>query len=511
MASEIATAWVLALGLVWLTSSVNGAEATGESPATRPARVGPIYVEDGGGRAQSPRNAEPLLLKPGPQLFLDDYLIESSRNVSRRPVTLQRDPAIGNPIVTGAHLNGGAEGDRNFQPWLSILRDPQSGRFRIWYNIGIDSGTSRIGYMESDDGIHWQRPHRELSKPDNVIFCDAVIDEGPAFQPPAERFKMAFYSKAHRAEIWASPDGLEWSFFSPGPAPTNDIINLVRDAARGRYLLTHGAPTVPEDGYKGHTQNSKDTYRRLVGQSSSTDCRHWTPPHRIIMPGKGDEGITEFYGVGGLLCRGDLIVGTLKVLRDDLPCDPNGEVHGIGYTTVAWTRDGEHWTREKEPLVDRDHTPGSWDHAHTWVDCQLPVGDEVYLYYGGYKGGHKVNRMEERQVGLVRMKRDRYVAREAGDETGTLRTPPLVLHGKELSVNVECVADGGELRVQLVGADDQPIKGYSFDECPPIRSDQVSAPVRWSANGRLPADLAGKPVRLEFSLKRARIYAFDLQ
>jgi hypothetical protein len=361
--------------------------------------------------------------------------------------------------------------------------------------------------LESDDGIKWQRPHRELPKPDNVIFCSAVLDEGPQYTPAAERFKMAFYAKSHEPQIWASPDGLEWKFFSRGPVPTNDIIDFARDVARGRYLLTHGAPAVPEDGYKGSTPNANEGYRRLVGQSTSVDCKTWTPPRRIIMPGERDEGITEFYGVGGLLARGDLMIGTVKVLRDDLPCDPGGPAQGIGYSTIAWTHDGENWIRESVPLLDRDHTSGSWDHAHAWIDSQVIVGDEVYLYYGGYKQGHKVNRFEERQIGLVKMKRDRYIAREAGPDGGSLRTAPLILQGKNLTANIEPVGDG-EVRVQLLAGDAQPITGFTFDDCQPIRADSVAAPVRWK--GDL-ATLNAKPVQIEFSLKSARLYGFDLQ
>ena len=116
----------------------------------------------------------------------------------------------------------------------------------------------------------------------------------------------------------------------------------------------------------------------------------------------------------------------VKVLRDDLKADQPPEprdAYGIGYTTLAWTRDGEHWTRDREKFFDRHPQHGAWDHAHAWIDEQVPVGDEVYLYYGGYKSGHKVNRFEERQIGLVKMKRDRYVAREAGADGGSFRTP----------------------------------------------------------------------------------------
>jgi hypothetical protein len=220
-----------------------------------------------------------------------------------------------------------------------------------------------------------------------------------------------------------------------------------------------------------------------------------------------DDGIVEFYGVGGLHNRGELLVGMLKVLRDDLPCDPGGLANGIGYTVVAWTHDGENWLRERVPLLDRDHSPQAWDHAHAWVDVQLPVGDEVLLYYGGYKSGHKPKPLEERQVGLVKMKRDRYVARQAGAEPGRLLTPPVILEADRMSVNVEPAA-GGEVRVQVTGSDGKPIEGFHFDDCQPVTTDAVAAPVQWK---RSLGELNGRPVRLEFSLKLARLYAFDLQ
>jgi hypothetical protein len=224
------------------------------------------------------------------------------------------------------------------------------------------------------------------------------------------------------------------------------------------------------------------------------------------MPGDRDPGITEFYSLGGLLARGGLLIGMLKVLRDDLPCDPGGPRDGIGYTVLAWTHDGENWIRDQTPLLDRDHTPGSWDHAHAWIDCQLPVGDEVYLYYGGYARGHKVNRFEERQVGLVKMKRDRYVARAAGDQAGRLVTPPVVLQGKRLSINAD--ARGGEISVQLLDLGGTPIPGFSAAEAGAFSGDAIAAPIRWR---RPLTDLAGRPVKVAFSLKHARLFAFYLE
>ena len=42
----------------------------------------------------------------------------------------------------------------------------------------------------------------------------------------------------------------------------------------------------------------------------------------------------------------------------------------------------------------------------TWIGACLPVGDEVFLYYGGYARGHKVESTTERQLGMARLRKD---------------------------------------------------------------------------------------------------------
>jgi hypothetical protein len=172
---------------------------------------------------------------------------------------------------------------------------------------------------------------------------------------------------------------------------------------------------------------------------------------------------------------------------------------------LAWSNDGESWQRDREPFLDRNHEAGSWDHAMAWMDCQLPMGDEIYIYYGGYARGHKVERFTERQIGLVRMKRDRYVAREASDE-GRLRSRQLLLDATEVSLNAD--ASGGEIRVQVLDAHQKTIRGFSYEDCAPIKTDALRAPVRWKRNI---SELRNQPVCLEFALRRAKLYALNVE
>jgi hypothetical protein len=255
--------------------------------------------------------------------------------------------------------------------------------------------------------------------------------------------------------------------------------------------------------------------QRIPHQSVSQDLIHWQKPWPIIMPKMGapiEAGEMQFYAMSGVICRGDLLIGLVKVLRDDLNAtpgktgvemgDPDRKAAGLGYTVLAWSHDGRTWQRDHEPFIDRNPVPGSWDHAFAWGDDQLIVGEETYIYYGGYARGHKVARFDERQIGLAQMPRDRYVAREADLNVGRLLTKPLTLNGVALTVNAKIA---GFLRVRLMDKKGKPMPGYDWVD---IEGDGVDLPVRWKADLTL---LRGKTVHVDFQLKDAQLFGFGLQ
>ncbi len=443
------------------------------------------------------RPAAPMPLAPGPHLFLDEFLITRSSNVTRRVQMPVRDAAIPNPLVTGKE-------DGCFQPYLTVLRDPQTGRFRMWYGArtaNFDTSRSHLGYLESTNGIHWVRPHRVLTDPAPIQFGVSVVDEGPACPNPAQRFKYGWYLGSG-LRVASSSDGLNWTALSPDVVlPHNhDINSLFWDPFLKRYVATVSCYV------RGPTWTGE---RRVTQQSTSTNLLQWDPPCFVLTPDdRLDGGQTQFYAMDGYLRRGDLLIGMVKVLRDDLkadsPPDPP-DAYGIGYTTLAWSRDGRHWVRDREVFFDRAAPAKAWDHAHAWIDEQVPVGDEVWLYYGGYQRGHKVNRFEERQIGLVKMKRDRYVAREAGPSGGSIKTPLVILDANAMTLNAD--SRDGEVRVQVLSPEGRPLPGFAVRDCAAIRADVLAAPVRWA---RPLAEVAGRPVQLEFFLENARLFGFEL-
>ena len=276
-----------------------------------------------------------------------------------------------------------------------------------------------------------------------------------------------------------------------------DINNVFWDDARKRYLATVSVFT------EGPTWKGA---RRTTMMSASKDLLDWTKPWYVITADDSvDKDFVQFYAMQGYLNRGEMMIGLVKVLHDDwqAPDTPKG-AFGVGYTSLAWTRDGEHWVRDLEPFFEPDPDPKAWDHAHAWMDWQLPVGDEVYIYYGGYKYGHKMDRWEGRQIGLVKMLRDRYVSRDAGTDGGSLLTPPVVLAGTKMTVNAEVK---GELQVRLLDSRGRPIAGFDADDCKPIRGDDLAHAIVWRAPL---ATLKNRPVQIELILRDAQLYGFDL-
>lgn len=421
----------------------------------------------------------------GPHFFLDDSLIAEQSNVRREIVAPKRLPQ---PIVTGPE-------DKCFQPYVSVVQDARTQRFRIWYGVPESAMQSHVATMESRDGIHWERPHRVLEDPGPIQFGVSILDEGAAHPNLERRYKFAYWHDGG-LQIAASADGLRWKKLTEGPVlrHNHDINNIYYDPIRKRYAANVSVYEAGE-GWSGQ--------RRVTYQSESNDLLHWSPPHRIVAPDAQDEGETQFYCMGGVQARGETLIGMARVLRDDLPAEPGGTVAGLGYTVLTWSHDGQHWTRDKVPFLDRNTQPGAWDRAMTWGDCQLPVRDELYVYYGGYKRGHKVERFIERQIGLARTPIDRYVARSAGKETGTLRTHPVRFAGKGLQVNASV---RGTLQVAILDAEGRELPGYERAACLPIQGDSVRHAVRWKKAG---SSLEGKSVRLQFTLSDAQLFAFQ--
>lgn len=446
--------------------------------------------------------AAPTAWSAGDWLFLDERNILSVDHLRR---VQGRPRSHSEPVVDGAV-------DGNFQPYVSVVRDGVTGRWRMWYNVPREPGNSAessLALIESADGVHWDRPHRILDTPP-IQFGASVIDEGPDFADPSQRYKAGWHHD-NGLQVATSPDGVKWSLRAPGPVlrHSHDIDAIDWDPLRQRYMAFVSSAEKLEPWWR--------EARRIPCMSTSSDLVHWQQPWPVVRPEPNsarEQGETQFYCMAGTIARGGLLISLVKVLRDDLNAEPgmtaqqlgDSRSHaGIGYTVLAWSQDGEHWQRETEPFLDRNPVPGTWDRAHAWGDEQVLHGDLLHIYYGGYRLGHKSDRFTTRQIGLATMKRDRYAGYEADDTTtGTLRTAIRKWLGDSLTVNADA---RGELRVALCDSTGGFVEGFSFADCQPLKGDSAAHPVTWKGNV---ASLGGRDLQLVFSLRDSTVYSFTV-
>jgi hypothetical protein len=336
-------------------------------------------------------------------------------------------------------------------------------------------------------------------------FGISVLDQGREPVPAMQRFVFASYYDDGMM-IATSPDGLAWKALSGAPVlkHNHDINSIHWDPFRHRYIAI---VSVMMEGREWKGQ------RRIPHQSVSTDLYNWEQPWPILFPKRGvpiEEGETEFYSMSGIVCRGGLLIGLVKVLRDDLNATPGAtakamgdstrKAAGIGYTVLAWSRDGRTWQRDHEPFIPNNALPDSWDHSMAWGDAQLVVGDSTYVYYGGYARGHKVARFEERQIGLAVMPRDRYVSLDADHNEGRIVTKPLIASGSHLLINAKIY---GSLTIRLLDVDGLPLSDFGAIS---VSGDSILHAIKWTR----PLSALGKqPIRLELLFTNAQLFGFE--
>ena len=103
-------------------------------------------------------------------------------------------------------------------------------------------------------------------------------------------------------------------------------------------------------------------------------------------------------------------------------------------------------------------------------------------------------------------RQDGFTSLEAQTE-GKCSTVPITFSGKCLEINA-WTRFAGEIRVELAEASGETIAAHAFEECDPISGDALKHIVTWKGKPDLSA-WAGKPMRLRFWLRRARLYAIQ--
>ena len=480
------------------------------------------------------------------QLFIDDYIIETTRWVTPRQTEAAR--WIQPPAHARPDLDGWSEGTDRIQgdvpghllratafvrrtihqpqrfagnpimkpaypwegesaPWpANIMWDEEDGVWKMWYNgltvvdVPVRRHYYRFLYATSRDGIDWDRPTLGLvtdpaGNDTNIIYQGKgqyVLKEAGA--DPSRRYKMVYSTADEGVQhpmVQYSPDGLRWEP-APGPYDHNrgdENLAILHDPVSHKYV-GFCRPVYPRPTLVHRTERS-------ILRMQSNDLIHWSTPTHIIDRDSLDDLDIDFEAMAPMFYE-NLYLGFLRVSHTA----PN-----FMESWLAHSRDGFHWQRVRTASFFEPGPAGSWDEKSITVSrAPVRVGDELRVYYTG------VDTQGSTAVGLATMRLDGFASiespandRHPKNNPPTLTTKPLFSPGNRLTVNA--YAAGGSIDAELISADGHVIPGYSAEDCDTFSGDSLSHTFTWNGNPDVSRCL---PMRIRFYLERARLYALQL-
>ena len=459
------------------------------------------------------------LYDPGLHLFLDDEEIQDYPGFVRkvqRPARAQIEPVL-RPEYPW-------EG-RTVQIKGGVLYDEDEDLFKMWYwTWGCtieelnEGAPTFLCYATSRDGIDWERPDLGLcefqgSKANNISLATTADPWGvmrdPREEDPQRRYKLGLYHQPtppkedagvsensgidHRGGMYAaySPDGIHWTFEDRLLVPrAGDAGVVVHDPMQGRYIASSRRHNCLMD----HFVLEWKQYRRVIALSTSEDFVHWTQLRTALRPDEYDETGAQLYQMVPFV-YGNQYVGILWVWHPT-------ELSGM---ELAAARDLDHWRRvgRRGEEFFSVGAPGSWDGG--WAACGLTPpalkDDALHLWYSGKPQGHGTRGNFSSAIGLLRLRRDGFVALRCGIRGGELMTEPLEVTGPNLSINAICLF--GRVQVRIIDDVSVP-EGYDFAACNALESrDETDCPITWGAERRDLTPFVGKKIRLHIQADNA--------
>ncbi|MDR2704756.1 MAG: hypothetical protein LBC02_03155 [Planctomycetaceae bacterium] len=485
-----------------------------------------------------------LPINVGRQLFVDDFLIEST--------TLQRQfhypvKYAGNPILkqeTKLELNNGEQTCATlFND--GVVFDPADKMFKMWYHAGWFDGTA---YTVSQDGLHWERPDLDIVSGTNRILPvrEGKRDGSSVFLDhdtinPEQRFKMFLYERPENkfgGQIFISPDGIHWNF-ATRTSNVGDNTTIFYNPFRKKWVYS---VRTGQAGL-GRSRGYRECDDLIAGATWTNECVHWAsvdekdipdpwvtamrPDDELLKKAAKIPGVPKdliqrnspaFYGNPTQLYNLDaapyesLMIGVFSIHYG--PENHICEYKKIPKTTelqMAYSRDGFHWYRpDRKPFIAATRKQGDWDfnYLHSASTVCAVFSDKIYFYYGAWSGespkrGYDI--YSGGAVGVAILRRDGFASMMATEQPGTLTTRPVVFDGKFPFVNVD--TQGGELIAEILDENGQTIPTFGKDHCVTFNGDSVKQPLQWTGSTDL-ASLTGKPVRFRFFLSKGHLYAF---
>lgn len=411
------------------------------------------------------------------QLFIDDRFIADSTGI-----TLTMNPPRKVPRAdAGPQLGLPENRDLDFGPVLVDPAAPPEQRYKKIALEGRMSETETAGIFiyYSPDRVNWTRvPAR--------VFPFWPDGENSLMYDPSLGKYVAFFR--------------QWHTRSPGTyveaeiKPLRTVGRLVIDDPLQPWPIPEGAARVYLWG-ESNLPAPGPAFETVLA------CDEHDPPESDFY----DHGILRYPWA-------DEVYVAFPVLYRHFPGPPEGQLSNDGLTDVqlATSRDGITWRRFRGSYI-RLGEWGSPDGGCIYTSrALLRNGDVLWQYYSGYARSHGTPAGGDDNpafAGMVEQRLDGFVSADAAYVGGELTSPPIIFAGSRLELNVDCSA-AGDVRVELLDADGEPLPGYALGDADMIRGNHIRAVATWHGESDV-ATLAGRPIRLRFGMRAAKLYAFQ--
>ena len=455
----------------------------------------------------------------GRQLFVDDFLIESTSLVRtfHRPVYHPANPVL-RPTTRWEKYDEYAERTKTRSNPAAmvfsdgVFYDPDSRLFKMWYMGGYSQNTC---YAYSHDGLSWEKPSLDVVPGTNIV-TNTLRDSSTVWLDPsdpdrAKRYKLAYFNGGHGTqEVFLSPDGIHWRKVGESGL-SGDRSTFFYNPFRKVWVFSLRDTSGPGGG--------AGRYRRYWESPDFVEGTRWQigQPVAWIAADSADPRRPE-YNVPSEIYNLDcvayesLVLGLFTIYRGERDTREKPNDICLGYS-----RDGFHWSRpDRAAFLPVSENVGDWNWANVQSagGCCLVRGDRLHFYVSGRQGVPGTNLPGICSTGLATLRRDGFVSMDhpaAGSTRriqssaapGTLTTRPIRFTGRHLFVNVN--AAGGALRVEVLDRTGRAIAPYGTAQCVPIAEDSTRVRVAWGTDL---APLAGETVRFRFHLSAAQLYAF---
>jgi hypothetical protein len=448
------------------------------------------------------------------QLFIDGKLIAKSAKIK-----LQTNPAQKLGRITD-------DVGKPYQGYVDKILDVD-GKTRLYL------GAHCAEMIESSDGLKFRRTAIKFTGE----FPTIVLDEHDS--DPARRYKL-FWGH-YSAKFNADTDGVYGAYSADGvhfveprvvlPFWTDNPTIVSWDGRIGKYIINMRAHAVGESNQRRIARIVTDDPLKpwpYKGQRAENNLFGVQNANVVLMADDKDEPMSDVYynAATPYPWAQDVYLMFPTNFRHFSPKQqpfirPNkqGQWEDFGMLEVqlAVSRDGVHWQRPSHEPYFPIGLADEWDRWYaTLGPGMVRRGNYLYQYYASSGRGHDgvILRPEYDNsvkdpggIGIVRQRLDGFISADADYKGGWLETPTIKFTGRRLRLNID-TGSMGTAFVEIRDEKEKSIPGFALDDCEEVGGNFIDQVVYFKGNSDVSA-LVGRPVKLYFKLKRAKLFAFQ--